>query len=317
MRSKLGSCFHVVSAWLRTSTAKNILSIAEALGKLTVVVGILSYIIEAPERAKQQHYQAWQLINGARTSPGEAGRSIAIGVLVGDHVPLIDLDLKKGNFQDKDFRGAQMPGVDFTEANVDRVNFSCKTGFYVSEHWIPGFDYCLPTNLQAARFATERIIKANFDYANLKDATIGARKEGVTTLEDTTFLHTTMSNTTIQTSKVRNATFDDADLQSSQWLGGDLLDKNSFIRANLKKARWYGLNFGGSQQIDFTDADLSEIRVSDQIGPFPDDVLLETDKRLLKAKLCRTKFSKGVSNRDCPAVAPEQPDNVWVFRELQ
>ena len=63
--------FSAVAAWLQTPTAKNILAFAEAAGKLTIVVGILSYIVEAPDRSKQHHYQAWQLINGARPRQGK------------------------------------------------------------------------------------------------------------------------------------------------------------------------------------------------------------------------------------------------------
>jgi len=93
MRSSVGSWVRATAVWTRRSrTVKAVVSIAELLGKLTIVAGILSFIIEAPERAKQRHYQAWQLINEVpRGSPGDAGRSIAIGVLVKDHVPMYEL----------------------------------------------------------------------------------------------------------------------------------------------------------------------------------------------------------------------------------
>src|SRR5271167_3861180 len=92
---------------IRTSpTVKAAVSIATVLGKLTIFFGILSFILEAPDRAKQRHYQAWQLIDAARLHPGDAGRSIALGVLVGDQQEMRDLDLTNANLQGRILRSA-------------------------------------------------------------------------------------------------------------------------------------------------------------------------------------------------------------------
>ena len=88
-----------------------------------------------------------------------------------------------------------------------------------------------------------------------------------------------------------------------------MLPKNRFIGTDLRDARWYGINFDESQQADFTEADLRGVRVSDDGLGLKDGELLETDKRLLAATFCRTKFSRGVSNRNCPSAQPtDTPD---------
>jgi uncharacterized protein YjbI with pentapeptide repeats len=299
--AKIEARLRAASEWLRRSkSVKTATSIAQLLGKLTIMVAILSFIFEAPERAKQRHYQAWQLINGARMSPGEAGRSIAIRVLVDDHVEMIDIDLTGGNFRGKNFQAADMPGVNFTNAKIDGANFSCKAGIFVNEYWFPAYSFCWITNLEGARFATESITGTYFDNANLKDAVLGGSSAGLTIVEGSSFLKADMRGITLQDTRLSNNVFSYAKLQNSRWLGGTIANKNMFVGANLQNARWYGLDLGDGKATDFTDADLSGIRVSDQIVPFQDDELREDDKRLHAAKLCRTKFSGRVSNRNCP-----------------
>ena len=155
-------------------------------------------------------------------------------MLVDDHVEMTDLDLTKGNYHHKDFRAAQMPGVDFTDAKVDGANFSCKARLFVSEHWFPSFSTCWVTNLEGARFATASVTGVKFDYANLKDAVIGGSTPGFTTVNDSTFVHTQMPGITIREARISNDTFNNADMQDSKWLGGRLLNKNLFIGADLK-----------------------------------------------------------------------------------
>lgn len=298
--TKIGPCLRDISAWARGSkNVKAVVSLAELLGKLTIVIGVLSYISEAPERARQRHYQAWQLINGARKSPGEAGRSIAIGVLVADHEKMTDLDLSGGNFAGKDFRTGRLPGVNFTNAKLDGTKFSCKAGLFMSDHWLPSYSSCWITDLERARFATISISEVHFEDANLKDAILGGSSTGLTVIENSSFSRADMQNITVQDARLRNNTFSYAQMQNSKWLGGAILSQNQFVGANLKGARWYGVDFRDSLAIDFTDADLSEVRVSDQVVPFQDEVLSDDNVRLQKARLCRTRFSDRIVNRDC------------------
>jgi uncharacterized protein YjbI with pentapeptide repeats len=311
-----------INQWMQSPKVEGILSIAEKLGKLTIVVGILSYIWEAPERSKQRHYQAWQLINAARTSPGEAGRAIAIADLMADHTEMIELDLTRGNFMEMNFKSANMPGVNFSGARIDGAHFACKSGWFVSDHWIPAFDPCWTTNLEGAHIITSSITRVEFDDARLNDAILGGSPEHPTAIENNSFVRAQMQEVTVQASRLSNNDFSHACMKGSWWLGGTMGLKNAFVGADLTGARWYGLNFQDNNDVDFTDADLSDVTVSNDIVPPLQgaELLREEDKRLEKVKLCRTKFSNGVSNRNCPTVLSGGANNavapLWQYAAL-
>jgi uncharacterized protein YjbI with pentapeptide repeats len=97
--------------------------------------------------------------------------------------------------------------------------------------------------------------------------------------------------------RLSNDNFDYADLRRSIWQGGQIHEGNSFVGADFRGFRWFDLDFEQSQETDFSDADLSEVMVSDQ--GFLGSELTEKDIRLRNAKLCRTKFSAGISMRSC------------------
>ena len=173
-----------------------------------------------------------------------------------------------------------MPGADFSGAKLDGATFSCKAGFFLTEYWLPTYSSCWETNLQEARFVTGMIVNNDFDHAKLKDAIFGGNANGLTIVEQSRFFGADMSGVTFQTSWFIDNNFNDADMHDSKWQGGSIKSGNAFVKANLKSARWYGLEFEDGHGTDFTDADLSSVRVSDEIVPLRDDELSENDKRL-------------------------------------
>ncbi len=52
--------------WVNWLGSLALFQLLEYAGRLTVLVAVIFYFIEAPERRKQAHYQAWQLINSAQ-----------------------------------------------------------------------------------------------------------------------------------------------------------------------------------------------------------------------------------------------------------
>jgi uncharacterized protein YjbI with pentapeptide repeats len=307
---KMTGWVRTAGEWVRRSKSiKAVRSIAELLGKLTIFVGILTFIVEAPERAKQRHYQAWQLINGARRSPGEAGRSIAIGVLVSDHIEMAELDLTDGSFRGKNFQSARMPGVNFSGAELDGANFSCKAGLFVSEYWFPTYHRCWVTHLEEANFNIKRINSIKFDHANLTTAVFGGKSnlptDRLTEISGSTFEKACMEGASIRTATLVNNSFTNANMRRSNWVSITLGSHNSFAGTDLSEARWQDVQFGtlnaGEEPSNFTDANLSSINISNQGASTSDHVLnTKEDKALLvNAILCRTKFSEGMSYRDC------------------
>ena len=119
---------------VNSTAATRAVSAAELLGKLTIFFGNLSFILEAPDRAKQRHYQAWELLNLASGHSGEAGRSIAFDVLVHDHQPMRNLDLKGATISELRLNVALMPGAVFDEATLYNVDWSCKAGVEIGDY---------------------------------------------------------------------------------------------------------------------------------------------------------------------------------------
>lgn len=111
-------------------------------GRLSILVAVIYYFVEAPDRMKQKHYQAWQVINTAQGKGGNGGRIEALQELNADHVPLVGVDvsdaflqglrlpgadLRRGNFRGADLLAADLAranleDVDMTSANLRRAN---------------------------------------------------------------------------------------------------------------------------------------------------------------------------------------------------
>ena len=127
--------------WLSGWAFLEVLEYVERLGILVVIV---FYFADAGNRAKQKHYQAWQVINTAQGKGGSGGRVEALEELLEDKVSLVGVDvsdaflfgvrldkarLDRSNFHGVDARGAsfqksKMEFSDFTSANVRGGNFA-------------------------------------------------------------------------------------------------------------------------------------------------------------------------------------------------
>ena len=59
-------------------TAQQVTRYAEALGKLSVLVVAVTWIVEAPRRAADAKLRHWQVISGALRQAGDGGRSLAL-----------------------------------------------------------------------------------------------------------------------------------------------------------------------------------------------------------------------------------------------
>ncbi|HZC35053.1 MAG TPA: pentapeptide repeat-containing protein [Chthoniobacterales bacterium] len=130
-----------VAYWLSGWAFLEVLEYVERLG---ILVAIIFYFADGANRAKQKHYQAWQVINTAQGKGGSGGRVEALQELLEDKVSLVGLDvsdaylyrvrlerarLERSNFHGVDARGgsfarAKMQFADFTAANVRSGNFA-------------------------------------------------------------------------------------------------------------------------------------------------------------------------------------------------
>lgn len=127
------------------------LALIELLGmatRVSVVVAVVFYFMEADDRTRERHYRAWELVNSARGSTGDGGRKSALEELNSDHVSLaaaplddawlqgiqlpkadltyvhlkgatlIEANLRGANLSGADLRGAMLTGADLSGANL-------------------------------------------------------------------------------------------------------------------------------------------------------------------------------------------------------
>ncbi len=106
----------------------SILEFLEYCGSFSILIGVIFYFLDAPERTKLKHYQAWQVINTAQGKGGSGGRAEALHELNEDHVKLVGVDLSDAFLQNMDLEGADLRrsyfhGTDLKGANLSGSNF--------------------------------------------------------------------------------------------------------------------------------------------------------------------------------------------------
>jgi hypothetical protein len=118
-----------------------LLELLEYLGSFSILFATIFYFAGAPDRLKQKHYQAWQVINSAQGKGGNGGRIDALQELNHDHIPLVGVDVS----------GAYLQGLRLEGAELRRSNFSS-------------------ADLREAIFRKANLDDSDFHWANLRGA---------------------------------------------------------------------------------------------------------------------------------------------------
>jgi hypothetical protein len=154
---------HALSNWA-------FLEVLEYLGKLSVLFAVVYYVYEAPDRLKQKHYQAWQVINTAQGKGGSGGRLDALQELNKDHVPLVGVNaagaflmgvhLEKAHLLRSDLSGSDLRSGLLDQANLEFAKLSA-------------------ANLRGVSLRNANLENADLSDADLEEATLaGARLAG-------------------------------------------------------------------------------------------------------------------------------------------
>ncbi|HEY0792824.1 MAG TPA: pentapeptide repeat-containing protein [Chthoniobacterales bacterium] len=131
------------------------LELLEYLGTFSLLVAVIVYFADGNNRAKQRHYQAWQVINTAQGKGGSGGRVDALEELLADHVSLVGVDLGEAFLQGVQLDGAELSRCDLHAADVRRSSFRrAKLDF---------------ANMQSANFRGGSFGRADLSNANLQD----------------------------------------------------------------------------------------------------------------------------------------------------
>jgi uncharacterized protein YjbI with pentapeptide repeats len=144
---------HALSNWV-------FLEVLEYLGTFSVLVAVIFYFADAPNRTRLKHYQAWQVINTAQGKGGSGGRIEALQELNRDHVSLVGVDAA----------GAFLMGVHLEKAPLLRSNFEAAD---LRNSNLSQADLTY-SNLKGANLRDSDLRNVDLDYANLEDADLEA-----------------------------------------------------------------------------------------------------------------------------------------------
>ena len=187
------------------------------------------FILEAQDRRKKDHYEAWQVVNSAQGQPGSGGRIYALEDLSKDGV----------NLQNISAVGADLSGIDLSEANLERTDFSS-------------------AELDNAKFKGANLSQAVFENVNLEGSNFEESK-----LDEVNFKNSNLSDAKLKNAVLIDANFENCNLSHAN-LEGAILNGANLQKANLNFANFKGAILRGARLNDsflegtcFEGADLS------------------------------------------------------------
>jgi uncharacterized protein YjbI with pentapeptide repeats len=179
------------------------LEVLEYAGTLSILVVVALYFIERPDRIKQKHYQAWQVINTAQGKGGSGGRIEALEELNHDRVPLIGVDAQ----------GAFLAGIELDGAPLARANFSA-------------------ADLRGCHFRSADLTFTTLAGANFRDCDLGSANLENADLSEADLVGADLSNADLAGANLANADLRECDLRGIHWK-----DIQSIKGATLSKAK--------------------------------------------------------------------------------
>jgi uncharacterized protein YjbI with pentapeptide repeats len=220
------------------------LDVLERLGRLAILIAIVSWMLEIPARRKAQEdqrkgkiYQAWQVINSAEGKPGSGGRAEAISDLVSERQSLRGINLYGGT-DSSFYGGTYLPGLKLRQQDLREANF-------VGAH-LEGADF-RGSNLQEATFNGATLSGADF-----RGARLWATKLNNVDLSDARFTDSILTKAELSGSVLERANLENADLSDAD------LSKSHLFRASLASAR-----FGGAATLEGADLREAILRNAD------------------------------------------------------
>jgi hypothetical protein len=148
-----------VGEWIVYAFSRwSLFEVLEYLGSLSILIAVIFYFLDAPDRQKQKHYQAWQVINTAQGKGGAGGRIDALQELNEDRVPLVGVDVSDAYLQDVRLLRADLRGADARRAVLRGSDLEGAT--------------LRSTNLRNADLSHVRLLGANLSGADLTGANL-------------------------------------------------------------------------------------------------------------------------------------------------
>ena len=181
--------------------------IVQSVDALSMVVALILFIKEAPDRRKQFHYQAWSIVDAAHGVKVSYARILALQDLNEDGVSL---------------RGLDAIGADLVAINLYRANLS------------------------ESKLSEADLSNANLSHANLNNANLSQAKLSGANLSDANLSFARLSQVNLSSANLSGANLICADLSNANMSGVNLTNA-SLSGANLKSAYLSGANLKGAK----------------------------------------------------------------------
>ena len=208
----------------------------------SILVAVWLFFLEAPERDKQSHYEAWKTIDSAHGLRNSYARLQALQDLNSDRVPLRgftapEADLRGIDLSGADLSNAYLSGADLSNANLSNANLSHANlvetklnNANLSHTQLTGANLSytdfIEADLQNADFVGANIMGANFVRSNLAEAYFG----------DVNFNHCVLDDANLQKTKffgVENLTV--AQIKTGKNWEEGIYDAKILSKLNLRK----------------------------------------------------------------------------------
>ncbi|NEQ45588.1 MAG: pentapeptide repeat-containing protein [Leptolyngbya sp. SIOISBB] len=139
---------------------------------IAIASAVILYFKEIPERKKQKHYEAWQVIDSAREIQTSYARRTAIEDLHKDGVSFYEIDLPWADLQgidlsDTNLSRAYLSGANLSRAKLSDANLS-RAKLYEAD--LSG------AKLSGANLSRAKLSDANLSRANLYEADLSGAK---------------------------------------------------------------------------------------------------------------------------------------------
>jgi len=259
-----------------------------SLGSLSVLIGVITFIYEIPQRQEQKaaeiekaNYEAWGIINIHEGKKASGGRISALQNLNERKVDLSGVNLKNAVLTKINLKGANLFNSDFSYANLTNANLSQAelyyakfiatqlTGINLNKANLSSADLfgsnLTNADLTSANLTSANLIAVNLSGANLKDAQVQKAIYDYRTIFPSNFNPQERGMRKIE-EKADLSGFDLREFNLSQYnlkdsnLTGAILHNVNFKGAILTGANFKGANITGADFRGATGLTLSQIK---------------------------------------------------------
>jgi BTB/POZ domain-containing protein KCTD9 len=200
---------HPTEAWLLCQIREStLLSVVEGF---SILVAVWLFFLEAPERDKQAHYEAWKTIDAAYGLKTSYARCQALQDLNDDLISLKGL-----NASEADLRGINLAGADLSHAFLSGADLSNAN--------------LSNANLSHANLAEAKLNNANLNNTNLTGAELAYADLIEANLQNADFVGANLVGVNFVRANLSQAYFGDVNLSESH-----------FTDANLKQTKFFGI----------------------------------------------------------------------------